>query len=129
VTVVLDTNVWVSALEFGGTPSHALTRALTTDRLAISDFIEREIFRVLTGKFRRDPQSLRATLDELLLTAFRVEVTGTLEGVCRDPFDHAILETALSAEADLLVAGDKDLLSLGEFRGIQIVTPADYLRR
>jgi predicted nucleic acid-binding protein len=67
VIVVLDSNVWISALEFGGTPGLALTQALTIDQLAISDFIEHEVIRVLTRKFQREPDALRAILDALAL--------------------------------------------------------------
>lgn len=52
--VVLDTNVWVLALEFGGKPRFALDHALSVDQPAISDFIEAEVLRVLTFKFGRD---------------------------------------------------------------------------
>lgn len=126
--VVLDSNVWVSALEFGGTPGLALTQALTVDQLAISDFIEHEVVRVLTGKFHREPRALQAVLDDLLRWAYRVQVQGDVSGICRDPKDDPILETAMAANADLLVAGDRDLLSLRSFQGIGIVTPVDYLR-
>ncbi len=125
--VVLDSNVWISALEFGGTPDLALLCALTQDQLAISEFIRTEIVRVLTGKFARDPLELQALLDELLIEALWVEIDGRVRGICRDPKDDAILETALKAEADLIVAGDKDLLSLGHFRKTRIVSPAAYL--
>jgi len=127
VIVVLDTSVWISTLEFGGIPDLALVRALTVDQVAISDFIRTEIMRVLTGKFARDAAELERQLDELLVQAFLVEVTGEITGVCRDPNDNAILETAWKAQADYLVAGDKDLLSLGTFGGTVIVSPAAYL--
>ena len=125
--VVLDTNVWVSALEFGGTPDLALFRALTHDQIAISDFIKSEVTRVLIKKFGRDPHDLQAQLDELLANAIVVEVTGEIRGVCRDPEDDAILETAWRAHAGCLVAGDKDLLSLTAFRQIPIITPSIYV--
>jgi putative PIN family toxin of toxin-antitoxin system len=127
VIVVLDTSVWISALEFGGIPDLALVRALTEDQVAISDFIRTEIMRVLTGKFARDPAELEGQLDELLVQALFVEVTEEITGVCRDPNDNAILETAWKAQADYLVAGDKDLLSLGAFGGTMIISPAAYL--
>ncbi|MGB8261104.1 MAG: putative toxin-antitoxin system toxin component, PIN family [Terracidiphilus sp.] len=126
--VVLDTNVWISALEFGGTPDRAVFRAVTQDRLAISEFIQSEIVRVMTRKFGRDERELRPLLDELFLRALRVEVAGVIRGVCRDPKDDAILETAWRAEADYLIAGDRDLLSLGRFGKSAIVTPAAYLQ-
>jgi putative PIN family toxin of toxin-antitoxin system len=125
--VVLDTSVWISALEFDGIPDLALVRALTEDQVAISDFIRTEIMRVLAGKFARDPAELEAQLDELLVQALLVEVTGEITGVCRDPNDNAILETAWKAQADYLVAGDKDLFSVGSFHGTVIISPAAYL--
>lgn len=127
--VVLNTNVWISALEFGGVPDAAVFRALTQDQLAISDFIRTEIERVLTQKFDREPAELRTILDELLAQAIQINVTGEIRGVCRDPKDDAILETAWKAEADYLVAGDKDLLALGKFRGTEIIPPSKYLER
>jgi putative PIN family toxin of toxin-antitoxin system len=66
-------------------------------------------------------------LDELLAHAITVEVTGDIHGVCRDPEDDAILETAWRAHAGCLVAGDKDLLTLKAFRQIPIITPTVYL--
>ena len=126
--VVLDTNVWISALLFGGTPDGALVRALDEDHLAISSFIQDEILRILVNKFGRDRLASQARLDDLLAQALVVQITGEISGVCRDPDDDAILETAWKAHADYLVAGDKDLLAIKEFRGIAIVTPAAYLR-
>lgn len=125
--VVLDTNVWVSALEFGGTPDLAVYQALTRDQLAISGFIRAEVVRVLTTRFDHDLRELESHLDELLFQASWVEVTGEIQGACRDKNDDAILETAWRADAFYLVAGDKDLLSLGTFKGTAIITPAAYL--
>ena len=47
--------------------------------------------------------------------------------VCRDPKDNMILELAVSGNADYIITGDADLLVLNPFRGISIVTPADFL--
>jgi predicted nucleic acid-binding protein len=66
-------------------------------------------------------------LNELLAQTLFVGVTGEVAGVCRDPKDDAILETAWKAAADVLVAGDKDLLSMGYFKGVSIITPAEYV--
>lgn len=93
--VVVDANVRVSALEFGGTPSLALTRVLKVDRLAISGFIEAEVVRVVVGKFGREKAALQKTLNELLQTAFHGGSADAIRGACRDPNDEAILETGL----------------------------------
>ena len=114
-------------MEFGGIPASALTRALIVDQLAISEFIERELLRVLVKKFSREEQALREMLAELLMGAVRVTTEGSIQGVCRDPDDDRILETAVAAGARLLVAGDRDLLAMKAFQGIRIITPAAYL--
>lgn len=126
--VVLDSSVWISALEFGGTPDRALTRALTIDQLAISSFIRNEVLQVMVRRFGRAPGDMEALLDELLAEAAWVEVSGQVRGVCRDASDDAILETAWRARAACLVSGDRDLLSLGAFQQAKIISPADYLR-
>ena len=51
----------------------------------------------------------------------------SLTVVADDPDDDRVLECALEARADLIVSGDVHLLSLGKFRTIRIISPADYL--
>ncbi len=46
---------------------------------------------------------------------------------CRDPNDNKYLELALAANAGFLISSDKDLLALHPWRGIRILTPAQYL--
>lgn len=54
-------------------------------------------------------------------------MTGQLVGACRDPNDDHVLECAVKSGAQLLVTGDKDLLTVGTFQGIRILTPRDDL--
>jgi putative PIN family toxin of toxin-antitoxin system len=129
VIVVLDTNVWISALQFAkhyGTPVRALERAMSEDVIASCDEIEAEILRVLTGKFSWEWNRARAVLDSVLVRAIHVKLRGTVKE-CRDPSDDMFLECAALARADLLVAGDKDLLALGCCQRTRVVTPAEYL--
>jgi len=127
VIVVLDSSVWVSALRFDGVPARALERTLIIDQLAISEFIENEVIPVLVTKFAIREEFVRMRLIVRLEQVSRVETHELLSGACRDPNDDAVLETAVNAGAQLLVTGDKDLLALKCFRGIAIVTPAEYL--
>jgi predicted nucleic acid-binding protein len=46
---------------------------------------------------------------------------------CRDPDDDKVLEVALMGGADCIVTGDQDLLELASFRGLPILTPANFL--
>ena len=66
---------------------------------------------------------------QIFLDATRVIVTGRLSGICRDPKDDFIMECAETGGADLIVTGDKDLLSLANYGRIEIVTPRQYLDR
>ena len=128
--VVLDTNVWISALQFAkgrGTPTRALEKAMSEDVIASCAEIEAEILRVLTQKFLWEPNRAHAALETVLARAIRVQLRGTVKE-CRDPNDDMFLECAARANADLLIAGDKDLLVLGSYKGTRILTPAEYVR-
>ena len=48
---------------------------------------------------------------------------------CRDPKDDKFLEVALNGRADLIVTGDADLLRMNAWRDIEILSPADYLKK
>lgn len=125
--IVVDSGVWISAVEFGGTPAAALERLFLIDDLAICAEIESEILRVLHKKFGRNPQTIRSRLRPFWNQAVRVEITGDITGVCRDPSDDCIVECAVKAGAQCIVAGDKDLLAVSTYRDIRIVTARQYL--
>lgn len=121
--------MWILAIEFGGMPAAALERVLQVDDLAICTQIEIEIFRVLHDKFGRNSQMIQERLRPFLSEAARIEITGEIAGICRDPNDDCIVECAMKAGGQLIIAGDKDLLSLREYLGIRIITAKQYLDR
>jgi len=130
VTVVFDTNVIVSALGFRGTPLEAVVYALndTETEVVASEATLAELERVMT--YDRLPFTDRDR--EQFLSILRREVAvatpaESVEAVERDPDDDAFLECALAGDADFLVSGDDHLLELGPFRGVEIVSPADFL--
>lgn len=98
---------------------------MSEDVIATCAEIEAEIMRVLTEKFTWEPNRAIAALDAVLARAVRVRIRGTVRE-CRDPNDDMFLECAARAKADLLIAGDKDLLVLGSYKRTRIVTPAEY---
>ena len=99
---------------------------MSEDVIASCREIEAEIFRVLTAKFAWESTRARAALDTVLARAVRVQLRGTVKE-CRDPNDDMFLECAMRAKADLLIAGDKDLLVLGSYKGTRILTTAKYV--
>ena len=59
-----------------------------------------------------------------------VLIPGDLElhGVAPDPDDDAIVSCAIEGDADYIVSGDTHLLGLGEYEGVRIVEPAEFVR-
>jgi putative PIN family toxin of toxin-antitoxin system len=129
VTVVFDSGIWISAMQFGGTPLEAVVEAIAQDRFAVCDQIEEEVVRVLTRKFGWEAERVRADLAFYWQEALRVEFQGSVAGVCRDPKDEPILECAETGDAQHIVSGDRDLLSLGSYHGIRIITAREYVER
>jgi uncharacterized protein len=126
--VVADTNIFVSALQFGGKPKQLLD--LATDGevdLAISDAIIAETLRVLRDKFHRTPEWLVEADRQLRVIARLVEPGDSLDVIEADPTDDRILECAVAAEAETIISGDTHLLSLRSFRGIPIQRVAEFL--
>jgi putative PIN family toxin of toxin-antitoxin system len=103
-----------------------MENAANKDTIAICREIEDEILRVLPMKFKWRTADVQKALRLVCPFPLRVEITGALH-VCRDPNDDMVLECAVLAGAGAIVAGDKDLLSLGSYEEIPIVTPAEYL--
>ena len=127
--VILDSTIWISALVFGGVPGEALIRAQTVDEMLTCTQLEDEVVRILGKKFDDAPERVQGRMAAFLKGSRRVIVTGAVSGICRDPKDDFILECAKLGRADLIVTGDKDLLSLGFFGAIEILTPRQYLNR
>lgn len=91
--------------------------------------LEDEVVRIMDKKFGDSPESVRKRMAIFLKGSTPVSVTGRISGICRDPKDDFILECAETGGADLIVTGDKDLLSLANYGRIEILTPRQYLDR
>lgn len=126
--VVADTNVLVSALQFGGKPKQLLDLAIEgqVDR-AVSEAIIAETLRVLRDKFERAPEWLAEADRQLRVIIRLVHPTEVIQAIEADPADDRILECAIAADAEVIVSGDSHLLGLGVFRGIPIRRVAAFL--
>ena len=129
--VVFDTNVIVSALLFNNSaPARAFTRTLNNGTVLVSNALVGELAGVLQrDKFDRyvTREEREAFLESLLLESVLIEITVAIQA-CRDPRDDHLLELAVSGNATHIVTGDADLLVLHPFRGVEIVTPTEFLR-
>ena len=128
--IVLDTNVLVSALLFGGRSLAWLVEAWQFRRTMplASAQTTMELIRVLGYSKFRLSQSERENLLEEYLPWCEVVVVDRPVDVpdCRDPDDRIFLELAVAAGADALVSGDRDLLALAPAFNIPILTPAVF---
>ncbi len=129
---VIDTNVLISGLlSTTSTPALAVEKAVTSAQLVATTETLRELIeKLLLPKFDRYVRRERreALLQRLASLVEIVDVVQTIRA-SRDPKDDKFLEAGVNGRADVIVTGDRDLLDLNPFRGIAIVTPADYLAR
>ncbi|MBL8133210.1 MAG: putative toxin-antitoxin system toxin component, PIN family [Anaerolineae bacterium] len=133
ISVVIDNNVFVSAFLRGGKPLEVLNlvgrgyvQLISTE--AIMDQLRAVLLR---PKFRPDFEARGQDIEEIVRRYMKLAryVTPLIipEKIVRDDEDKQFVECALGGKADYLVSGDKDLTSLGVFRGLPIVTPAQFL--
>ncbi|WP_448267194.1 putative toxin-antitoxin system toxin component, PIN family [Nostoc sp. DSM 114159] len=133
--VILDVNVWISALLWGGVPGKTLRLARNQQiNIFASEFLLLELETTLKrDKFQLRLQQRGYTVEDL------ISVVKGLSNDCptvsvdapqlRDPKDNLVLAAAVAANAEAIVTGDLDLLVLIEFNGIPILTPQDFLSR
>jgi uncharacterized protein len=127
---VFDTNVVVSALLLADSiPRQAFDKALDQGTILISVPVILELADVLSrkklNKYLLENERMRFLIS-LLKETDLIDTTETIS-ICRDPKDNKFLELAVDGNADYIVTGDADLLVLHPFRGIQILTPRDFL--
>jgi putative PIN family toxin of toxin-antitoxin system len=126
--IVVDSNVYVSALVFGGVPQKVLDLIETYADLilCISRPIMDEVAEVLGRKFDWTKAELQGFLPPLWQRCIVVVPTVAVK-ICNDPDDNRILECAQTAAAHFIVTGDDDLLRLGIFGTARIVTPRAFV--
>lgn len=131
--VVLDTNVLVSALLFGGTPLDVVSLAqssaidVVTSETALS-----ELLAVLSRpRFRERLRSIGVSA-RTLVSRYRALAVITepapLPGLCEDPADDEFIALGIAADADVIVSGDRHLLACAKTSPILIVTAAELLK-
>jgi len=134
IRAVLDTNVLISGLIVAQGPPRQILDAwleslftLVTSLYLVEELVHVLSYPRITERLRLDEPELAAVLDALLSKA---EVTSgqlRLPGVTRDPKDDFVVACAKEGEADYIVSGDQDLLVLGEYEGIQVITPRQFV--
>ncbi len=130
---VLDTNVVASAMLWGGTPLNLL-RAAQEQRVTLftTTALLAELTDILSRpKFERKITASTLTVDQLVdrYAALTTLVRPILiSGVAPDPDDDVVIGTALAAQAQWIVTGDKPLLSIDEYQGVRLVQVSEAVQ-
>lgn len=131
IKVVLDTNVLISSILFKGELSRIVD---LWKRGKIIPVISRETFNELRTvleypKFRLTRSEIKGIIEEEVLPFFEiVEITSEVSGVCKDPDDDKFISCALSASANFIVSGDKDLCDVVIYKSIKIIKASHLLK-
>lgn len=125
--VVLDTNVLISSIIFGGKPKQAVKLVLEKQIQGVtSKVLLAELSEVLTKKFQFDQAKINL-LEKKIKKAFILTQPSETINILKDEPDNRVLEAAAESDCGYIVTGDKELLSLGNFNSIKIVTTAKFL--
>ncbi len=124
--VVLDPNVLISALLFGGVPEQPLRRGLDGSfDMASSETLLDELEDKLRDRFRFGRARARLVREELE-AAVDLAVPEEVPAVARDADDDHVLAAAVAGSEDVIVTGDKDLLVLERHAGVRIMTVGEF---
>lgn len=133
--VVLDTNIWVSAIIWGGIPDRIVTlQQQKLIEIASSQKLLNELERTFNKKkFQPKLAAMKLTaLDVISLIRESVvlyPITELFVPELRDPDDSIVLATAIAAQAEVIITGDQDLLVLSQYKNIPIMNAQDFLQR
>jgi len=128
--VIVDTNVLISRLLVPhSVAGRVVSRLIKITRLLVSEDTLAELAQTISRDKFNPYVSLEDRQEFFRLYARLAEwvpISSTVR-VCRDPNDDKFLELAVDGQAQMVVTGDKDLLGLSQYRGIEILTPAGVL--
>jgi putative PIN family toxin of toxin-antitoxin system len=128
VRAVFDTNVVVAGIVVEGLCREILEIHVPAHTAILSQVLWDELVVTLRRKFGLTPDDLP------ILALYRqhaawCEPAKLAEAVCRDPDDDWVLATALAGDADAIVSGDADLLTLDSYSGIEMLSPRQFVSR
>ena len=127
--IVIDSNVWISALIFGGNPEKILKLFIDNKvEVVMSEEIITELRRIIINKFPLFVNSLNLLEASLRKDTVFVQLGSMTIDASRDVDDNRIIETAYIGKAKYIISGDKDLLVLKKYEDIKILNPGDFLK-
>jgi len=135
IRAVVDTNILISGVIKPEGATGEILRRLRDGEFALpyTEPLLVELAEVINRprirqKYRLGSEDIETVLALILLRGEPIDPTRRVE-ICRDPKDNMILEATAAGQADMISSGDVDLLSLREFEGMPIISPAEFLQR
>lgn len=124
--LVLDTNVLLAAILADGLCRDLVRKRIKPHEIFTSRHLLDELAKKLRYKFGQDPK------DVPFFVAYQTRVTlipatHLPQRVSRDPDDDHVLAAAIAAHAEIIITGDQDLLILGKYSNIRILSPRRFL--
>ena len=121
--IVVDTNVVISGVFFGGNPRQIVEAVVdgNIDAYATTEIVDEYMGIIDSMITRKQGRLNQSILSPFFLSLKMIESETDIE-VSRDPDDDKFIECAVDAGALYIVSGDNDLLDIGEYEGIQIIT-------
>ena len=129
--VVMETNVFVSGVFFSGPPYKILQAWQSGEfELVVSSEILDEYRRVGEILAEEHPSIDLSPILNFIIEHARVYKSVKLkEPVCEDPDDDKFIACALSSGSRIIISGDKHLLKVSRYQGIEILKPRDFVDR
>lgn len=128
--IVVDTNVVISGVFFGGNPRRIVEAIVngSINAYATADIMD-EYMEIIDSMITRKQGKLSLRILSPLFSSFKVIEGKSQIAVCRDPDDDKFLECAVDAKALYIVSGDNDLLDIEAYDGIQIITAKEFCEK
>ena len=128
--IVIDTNVVISAVFFGGNPQKIIEAVVDGDFHAFATpAIIEEYCEIVDEMVKRKQGRLnRLILLPLIEKLSVIEAVSSIK-ISRDPDDDKFIECAIDAGAIYIISGDKDLLDIGEYQNVQIITAQEFCQK
>jgi putative PIN family toxin of toxin-antitoxin system len=127
--VILDTNVLISGMFFGG-PPYRILRAWRDETIQLAVCLEilaeyRQVAVRLSAKYR--DIDILPLLDLVAIHSHIVRAVPLPKPVCDDPHDDIFLACALAAKCRIIVSGDRHLLAVSGWAGVQVLRPKAFV--
>ena len=133
IRAVVDTNILIrSLIKPQGTVGPIISRlrdgdyTLVYSAPLVDELVAKLSLPRIQVKYHMRLEEIEALVALIVLQGEKVIPTWKVK-VCRDPKDDMFIEAALAGEAQVVVTGDDDLLTLKEFETVRFVTPRAFL--